>query len=387
LKKIMWRIPLILVFLPGYLYAAVPIQEKNLKGEEAAKARFDLIQAAEAYLGTPYRYAGADKRGLDCSGLVYLSFRDAFSVKVPRTTGGLYDWAEKIETSGLRPGDLLFFITGGDGIISHVGIYTGNKRFIHAASEGPETGVIYSSLTEAYWKRSYASAGRALPWDDEAEKALAGGVFPGRPSAENTPDGDDKNAAARFFSLSEGGSGDEAKVKWSESGGVFTGFGLAFNFGGFFSGSPSVFRGLAFQAKIGYKGLFTDSFQIALEVRPDWDRTLNIFRLPFTLNLGTDIFQIFIGPGFTVGDPALDAGEGRGYHPAFAFLAELGIAGALPPVRIGSGALSFFGELVWQPYFRNEEESRNFAADLTASLRVSAGVRYLWLIRPVRPVS
>lgn len=383
MKKIILRIPLALVFVSGCLYAAVPIQEKTLKGEEAVKARFGLIQAAEAYLGTPYRYAGADKRGLDCSGLVYLSFRDALSVKVPRTAGSLYDWAEKIETSSLRPGDLLFFITEGGGTISHVGIYTGDNRFIHAASEGPVTGVIYSGLTEAYWKRCYASAGRALPWDDEAEKALAEGAPFGRPSAESPPDGNGERAAARFLNLSAGSSGDGAKVKWSESGGVFTGFGLAFNFGGFFSGSPSVFRGLAFQAKIGYKGLFSDSFQIALELRPGWDRTLDIFRLPFTLNLGTDIFQFFIGPGFTIGNPALDAGEGREYHPAFAFLADLGIAGALPPVRIGSGALSFFGEIVWQPYFRNEKENGSFAADLTANLRVSAGVRYLWFIRPL----
>jgi probable lipoprotein NlpC len=383
LKKIIWNIPLALVFVSGCLYAAAPIQEKTLKGEEAVKARFGLIQAAEAYLGTPYRYAGADKRGLDCSGLVYLSFRDALSVAVPRTTGGLYDWAETIETSSLRPGDLLFFITGGGGIISHVGIYAGNNRFIHAASEGPVTGVIYSSLAEAYWKRCYASAGRALPWDDEAEKVLAEGAFLGRPSAENPPDVNGERAAARVLNRSEGGSGDGANVNWSESGGVFTGFGLAFNFGGFFSGSPSVFRGLSFQAKIGYKGLFTDSFQIALEVRPGWDRTLDIFRLPLTLNLGTDVFQVFAGPGFTVGDPALDAGKGREYHPAFAFLAELGVAGALPPVGIGPGALSFFGEIAWQPYFRNEEESGSFAADLTANVRVSAGVRYLWLIRPV----
>ena len=92
-----------------------------------------------------------DAKGFDCSGLVYRSFQDALSLSVPRSTTALYNWVEKIDTGALKPGDLVFFSTlpSDKRRISHTGIYTGEGQFIHAASEGPVTGVIYSRLDEA----------------------------------------------------------------------------------------------------------------------------------------------------------------------------------------------------------------------------------------------
>jgi probable lipoprotein NlpC len=338
------------------LFGAVPLRDRGLEGAGALNARQKLLAAAETYRGTPYKYGGASKSGLDCSGLVYLSFRDALGAGVPRTAEKLFVWAEPIPDAQLRVGDLVFFTTGRAGV-SHVGIYAGDGRFIHSASEGPVTGVIYSRLDESYWKRTYTGAGRALPWDDEAE-------------------------AAYSRSGAGGGNrgGQKAVRRWKEKTGFFTGGGLSFSFGGFTKGAPSVFRGLAAQGKIGYKGLFGDSFQIALEMRPAWDGALGIGRIPFTLSMGSDTFQVFAGPGFTVGDPVLDVDGGRDYHPAFSFLAEAGVQAAFPPIQISNGALSFFGEVAWQPYFRNQGEHGDRAADITANLRVSAGLRYLWFI-------
>jgi probable lipoprotein NlpC len=342
----------------GPVFGAVPIRGKGLEGEDALKARLKLLTAAEACLGTPYKYGGVSRSGLDCSGLVYISFRDAVGVAVPRTTESLFAWAEPIPDAQLRVGDLVFFITSG-AAVSHVGIYTGDGRFIHSASEGPVTGVIYSHLDESYWKRTYAGAGRALPWDTGAEAAYS---RPAEPA----------------------GGGDSGVKKtnrpWKEETGFFTGGGISFTFGGFVKGAPSFFRGLAAQGKIGYKGLFSGSFQIAMEVRPEWDRALGIGRVPITLSLGTDTFQIFAGPGFTMGDPVLDIGGGRDYHAAFSFLAEAGVQAAFPPIQVSGGALSFFGEFAWQPYFRNDGENGDWAADITANLRISAGVRYLRFI-------
>jgi probable lipoprotein NlpC len=153
-----------LLFAASNLFAEVPLQNIASQTGTAREARLKVIAAAERYQGTPYRYGGVDARGLDCSGLVYLSFRDALAVSVPRTTGALDAWAEKIPVESLQPGDLLFFTTLGQGnkTKSHVGIYAGNNRFIHSASDGPKTGVMYSRLDESFWSRSYAGAGRAL---------------------------------------------------------------------------------------------------------------------------------------------------------------------------------------------------------------------------------
>jgi probable lipoprotein NlpC len=359
-----------ILLLPAGLGAAVPIRGAGLEGTAALDARFRLLSAAEAYLGTPYRYAGLDRTGLDCSGLVYLSFRDALKAQVPRTTDAIYAWAEAIPQEQLRIGDLVFFITTGPGV-SHIGIYAGNRRFIHAASEGPRTGVMYSSLDEAYWKRTYKGAGRALPWDNETERALAEGT-----AGKAEPFFADAASDAE----SSGGSSD-AQVSWASSKGVFAGFGLAWTWGGFFKGAPSVFRGLAGQARVGYKGFLTDSSRISLELRPEWDRALGIIRLPFTVSIGTDMFQVFAGPAFTFNDPALDLDRKRDYRPAFAWLGELGFAAALPPLKIAQGALSFYAETAWQPYFAKDGQGKDKAADLTANLRFSVGARYLWLLK------
>lgn len=127
------------------------------------EARARLLAAAGKYERTPYRYGGMDRRGLDCSGFVFLSFSDALGISVPRNAESLYSWVEKIPIDKAQPGDLVFFRTTGSGKISHVGILTGKGRFIHSASSGPKTGVIYSRLDEKYWARTYAGAGRALP--------------------------------------------------------------------------------------------------------------------------------------------------------------------------------------------------------------------------------
>ena len=135
--------------------------EAPLADISAKDARALLIKAAQQYRGLPYRYGGLDRRGLDCSGLVFLSFRDSLQVEVPRRAEDLYHWTERLEREQIQPGDLVFFEQGGR--IFHVGIYIGEGWFFHSASSGPKTGVLYSRLDEDFWSRNYAGAGRAMP--------------------------------------------------------------------------------------------------------------------------------------------------------------------------------------------------------------------------------
>jgi probable lipoprotein NlpC len=147
---------LLLLFPLSVLAAEPPLADVS-----AGDARARLVKAAQTYRGVPYRYGGLDRRGLDCSGLVFLSFRDGLQVEVPRRAEDLYHWTEKLERDQVQPGDLVFFQQKGR--IFHVGIYIGEGWFFHAASSGPKTGVMYSRLDESFWARSYAGAGRALP--------------------------------------------------------------------------------------------------------------------------------------------------------------------------------------------------------------------------------
>lgn len=103
-----------------------------------------------------YRFGGLSKRGVDCSGFVYLTFLNQFGVKLPRNTALQSKIGETIAQDQLRTGDLVFFKTGVSSR-RHVGIYLDNRRFIHASAS---RGVTTSSLDSKYWSNAYWTAKR-----------------------------------------------------------------------------------------------------------------------------------------------------------------------------------------------------------------------------------
>lgn len=157
----MRQVPLYLSIFTFLLFLIAPVFSSPLAVIRPSETRDAIVAAAQSYEGSPYVYGGITASGFDCSGLVYRIFLQETGQAVPRTAYGLYLWAEPIRLLDIQPGDLLFFNT--TGTISHVGIFIGDNRFIHSASEGPETGVIVSSLDEPYWKKRFAGAGRVLP--------------------------------------------------------------------------------------------------------------------------------------------------------------------------------------------------------------------------------
>lgn len=114
------------------------------------------VSVARKQVGTRYRFGGSSPQGgFDCSGLVYYSYQRA-GVEVPRTTDGLYDSTFPVDPRALRQGDLLFFSIKGK--VSHVGIYVGNGKFVHAPSSGKK--VSYASIENPYWREHLVRAGR-----------------------------------------------------------------------------------------------------------------------------------------------------------------------------------------------------------------------------------
>ncbi len=107
--------------------------------------------------GTPYRYGGINRAGVDCSGFVYLTFRDRFNLQLPRTTAAQTDIGTRIDKDELLPGDLVFFKTGGGENGLHVGIYDTDNQFIHASTS---QGVVRSSLDNVYWRKAFWQARR-----------------------------------------------------------------------------------------------------------------------------------------------------------------------------------------------------------------------------------
>ncbi|QZN94220.1 NlpC/P60 family protein [Symbiopectobacterium purcellii] len=116
-----------------------------------------LNEQLTQWRGTPYRYGGLDHRGIDCSGFVYLTFRDRFGMQLPRTTEAQTELGSRIDRDDLMPGYLVFFKTGSGSSGLHVGIYDKDDQFIHASTS---QGVMRSSLDNVYWKRAYWQARR-----------------------------------------------------------------------------------------------------------------------------------------------------------------------------------------------------------------------------------
>ena len=125
----------------------------------AGQLTADVRPVAERYLGVPYRYGGVTPSGLDCSGFTSVVLLE-LGVKVPRTAEAQYAAGAPVNRDGLRPGDLVFFDTLGNGV-SHVGIYLADGTFIHAASLPPK--VIESRLDELYYASRFVGARRFLP--------------------------------------------------------------------------------------------------------------------------------------------------------------------------------------------------------------------------------
>jgi cell wall-associated NlpC family hydrolase len=115
-----------------------------------------IANAAEALLGSPYRYGGAGPDAFDCSGLV--SFVHAkFGVHAPRTAAQQFAAVRAVPRANLHAGDLVFFRLSG-GSVSHVGVYIGDGYFVHAPQTG--TNVRIASLDDDFFRPRYAGGGR-----------------------------------------------------------------------------------------------------------------------------------------------------------------------------------------------------------------------------------
>lgn len=137
--------------------------EIMLKEEVTLNKAEAIIETALSFAGVRYKYGGTTKRGMDCSGLLYVSF-STHEVDIPRVSHMIADQAESIKMREVTKGDLLFFKTTRRGKrINHVGLVVdiqGDEiRFIHSTTT---RGVIVSSLKEGYWNSAFVKAARIL---------------------------------------------------------------------------------------------------------------------------------------------------------------------------------------------------------------------------------
>lgn len=163
--------------------ASLANAKNSLKNSEIAKAIKhnktidNILTEASTYLGTPYRYGGMTRNGIDCSAFVLSVFGAAAGLTLPRVAASQSKEGESIDKENLQKGDLIFFSHGKR--ISHVGIVEnvteeGEVMFIHAATS---KGVMVSSLNDSYWGPKYRFAKRVINENGDNYNNLASTNF------------------------------------------------------------------------------------------------------------------------------------------------------------------------------------------------------------------
>lgn len=356
---------------------------KTMTTEQAAQARKDIVAQAKQYIGCPYRSGAIGPEAFDCSGLIYTVFRDAAGTQMPRSVKAIYSKAKIIKTDEAEVGDLIFFKTTGDGSISHVGIYIGKNQFIHAASDGNNTGVIVSSLKEKYYASSFAAVGRVIPSGRAVMEDVADAVDDEIISEEDIPDRDDIKSAVEE-------SGGKSKSRGKKSDGIFMADDGSSNSSGKWYSNlvfdatlfcdwnfflPTRFmlnwRGISLESNVRYAAW---KFQPGVGTILRYNHASKIFQLPivFSMNFG-DYVKIYAGPVINFGKPTFPDSDSK-IKGSF-FPGILGVSFQTPKIKAGKVGISFVQDISYTVYNDSDGGAMPFHDSMATGLVFSSGVR------------
>jgi cell wall-associated NlpC family hydrolase len=167
IKRMILKISILLGFLAviggcssAPRFRTVPEETSSPPAEVTLPSnRGDIVEVAKSYIGTPYRSGGTTRQGVDCSGLVLAIYRK-FNIHLPRTSFNQSRFGQSIPRSSLQPADLVFFRTTRREVASHVGIYIGQGRFIHASNRNRKVQV--DNLDDDYFADRFVAARRVV---------------------------------------------------------------------------------------------------------------------------------------------------------------------------------------------------------------------------------
>lgn len=396
---------LIFVILAFFLMSIPRVCAQNsvssMSAGEAAIARQKMVDYSKKYVGCPYKLGATGPDSFDCSGFVFAVSRESIGVQLPRTTKAIYKFCKNIDASEREAGDLVFFKTTSSGEVSHVGIYMGNSQFIHCASDGPNTGVIVSSLKESYWKGKYFATGRYLAASNselladssksstksaeanasksQNDKTLSTSNSAGNSSSESASS---KNSEKKVpAKTSASGSSSSSKSSSSKSAGNGNKFlkKLVFDAGtnvdwNFFTPDSVklTWRGIDTMFHVRYEG---EKFRPGFGTCFRYDAGTENFQIPlvFSLTFG-DYVRAFAGPVFAIGKPHLPGDDDEKIKNSI-FPGILGICWNTPSLKAGKTEISFVQDIHYSVFNKRNNSALSPRKSFATGLVFATGIR------------
>ena len=333
--------------------------------------RDKFVAEAKKYVGYPYEYGSVGPNTFDCSGYVYYTAREAVGVQLPRTAKAIYNFVTQISDNEKEPGDLLFFKTTSSSSISHIGIYIGNNQFISAISDGPNTGVIVSSLNQDYWKGKYVAAGQFL--SSGRQRSDPEGI------GQNSKEGQNRNEENSGKTGSEENNQFIAKES-SGTEGETKDFTQKINFDTslFFDWSLITPRQFIFKYR-GIDALFHASYETSvlepgLGIGLRFNTGLDVFQMPLILSLTVnDYFRFYAGPVFTFGTPTLIDTDMTIKGSVFPGI--IGASVSTPKLKIMDVGIQAVQDISWTVYNNAGGSALNFTDSVAAGFVMYTGIR------------
>lgn len=350
---------------------------EEMTAGQAKVARENFVAEAKKYVGCPYEFGSTGPDTFDCSGLIFTTARNATGVQLPRTAKAIYNYCRRVPDKDKEVGDLLFFKTTASESISHVGIYIGNNQFISAISDGPNTGVIISSLKQDYWKGKYISAGQFISSGNmkEFEPAMEEEVVvmeKPQPAASTTSNVKKQKEQEKKPASSK------SRSKATSAGNSFLG-GLVFDFATYVDWSlisPKQFmfrfRGIDVQTNARYTGWLLEP-GIGFDLR--FNTALDMFQVPILFSAtANEYVKVYAGPVLSFGQNGVLIGNDKEISPSF-FPGIIGASFTTPSWDIGGVKLQLVQDVSYTVFNNTDNSALNFVESLSAGFVMYTGVK------------
>ena len=359
----------LIVFTILFSICCLKLCAEDISPAQAQVNREKFVAESKKYVGCPYVYGATGPDSFDCSGLIYYVANQALGLQLPRTSKAMYSFCKVVPKEKMEEGDLLFFKTNNTASITHVGIYIGGSQFISAISDGPNSGVIISSLDQEYWKPKYVGCGQFLASGKDKSSTVKRN-FDDEKSFNSSNSKTAKKSAQNSNTNFAGSSFYNPDVDFLDSltfdGIVACGWSLF---------SPNEFmlkwRGLNFETNVRIsKWGLEPGFGFGIR----YNYGIDVVQIPLifsaTLN---DYVRFYAGPVITFGNPKMISTE-KEISSSF-FPGILGVTFSTPSFSINKAKVQFIQDVSYTVFNNPDNAALSFIESASAGIVMFTGIK------------